>query len=164
MNRYAAKSGVCALLLCLLFSVNAQNSEVLQFSQPEYKERYYALIEQLRCMVCQNQTIAESNAELAVDLRARVFEMVERGASEDEVIEFMAARYGNFVLYNPPFKTSTVFLWFAPFIVIGLGSIMLVTFIVNRNRDTASGAEVSTSIRRRAEELTQRNKQQDSDS
>lgn len=143
-----------SLLLCLPASAGAQ--PVLEFSRPEYRERYDELVNQLRCLVCQNQTIAESNAELAVDLRNRVHEMIEQGASDDDIIDFMVKRYGDFVLYNPPLKPSTMLLWFAPFIVIGIGSIALVTFIVRRNKDTVSAADVSDSIRRRVEELTRR--------
>jgi cytochrome c-type biogenesis protein CcmH len=146
-----------ALLLCmLLLPAFAQNHAVLEFSHPEYKERYYELIGQLRCLVCQNQTIAESNAELAVDLRRRVHEMLEQGASDEAIIDFMAARYGDFVLYNPPLKPSTMLLWFAPFLVIGIGSIVLVVFILRRNKDTVSATDVSESVRRRVEELTHR--------
>lgn len=146
-----------ALLLCLLSPVGgAQSNALVEFSRPEYKERYYALINQLRCLVCQNQTIAESNAELAVDLRRRVHEMIEQGETDEGIIDFMASRYGDFVLYNPPLKPSTMLLWFAPFIVIGIGSVMLVLFIVRRNKDTVSATDVSESVRRRVEELTRR--------
>jgi cytochrome c-type biogenesis protein CcmH len=144
------------VFLCLLSPASAQNNAVLEFSHPEYKARYYSLIEQFRCLVCQNQTIADSNAELAVDLRELVYEMVERGASNNEVIDFMAARYGNFVLYNPPLKPSTMLLWFAPFFAIGIGSVVLVLFIVRRNKDTVSATHVSESVRRRVEKLTRR--------
>ena len=144
------------LALCLWLPVLAQHNTVLEFSRPEYKERYYGLVEQFRCLVCQNQTIAESNAELAVDLRELVYEMVEQGKNDEEVINFMAERYGNFVLYNPPLKASTMLLWFAPFIVIGIGSVTLVLFIVRRNKDKAFATDVPESVRRRVEELTRR--------
>jgi cytochrome c-type biogenesis protein CcmH len=148
-----------ALLGCgMLLSATAQddNKAVLEFSRPEYRERYHDLINQLRCLVCQNQTIAESNAELAVDLRNRVHAMLEQGSSDREIIDFMAARYGDFVLYNPPLKPSTMLLWFAPFLVIGIGSVLLVLFIVRRSRDSVSAADVSESVRRRVDELTRR--------
>lgn len=152
-----------SLLPLLLLSVAAQSNAVLEFSRPEYKERYHGLVNQLRCLVCQNQTIAESNAELAVDLRKRVHEMIEQGSSDDEIIDFMAARYGDFVLYNPPLKSSTLLLWFAPFIVIGIGSVVLVLFIVRRNKDTVSAGDVSDSVRRRVEELTRRQQERRQD-
>jgi cytochrome c-type biogenesis protein CcmH len=78
---------------------------------------------QLRCLVCQNQTIADSNADLAVDLKRQVREMLARGATDREVIDFMTARYGDFVLYRPPVKSSTALLWFGPaaLLVVALG-------------------------------------------
>ncbi len=150
--RFAKFPGLLAL--CLLLPALAQDNAALVFSRPEYKERYYGLVEQFRCLVCQNQTIGESNAELAVDLRRRVHEMIEQGQSNESIINFMAERYGNFVLYKPPLIASTILLWFAPFIVIVIGSVGLVLFIVRRNKDTVPTAEVSESVRRRVEELT----------
>ena len=76
--------------------------------------RVQKLSAQLRCLVCQNQTIADSNADLAVDLKRQVREMLARGASDREVIDFMTARYGDFVLYRPPVKGSTALLWYGP--------------------------------------------------
>jgi cytochrome c-type biogenesis protein CcmH len=154
MNLKLAKLLGLLAALCLMLPALAQHNTVLEFSRPEYKERYYHLVEQFRCLVCQNQTIAESNAELAVDLRNRVHEMVEQGQSDDDIVNFMAERYGNFVLYNPPLKPSTMLLWFAPFIAIGIGSVALVLFIMRRNKDTVSVTDVSESVRRRVAELT----------
>lgn len=159
MKTMLVKRSALPLLFCLLCPAVAQNNAALEFSQPEYKERYNDLVNQLRCLVCQNQTIAESNAELAVDLRKRVHEMLEQGSTDEQIIDFMASRYGDFVLYNPPLKPSTMLLWFAPFIVIGIGAVTLVIFIVRRNKDTVSAADVSDSIRRRVEELTRRQQQ-----
>jgi cytochrome c-type biogenesis protein CcmH len=156
MKKPAKLAPLLSLLCCLLFPVLAQSNAVLEFSRPEYKERYHNLVNELRCLVCQNQSIAESNAELAVDLRNRVYEMIEKGDSDEAIIDFMATRYGDFVLYNPPLKPSTMLLWFAPFIVIGIGSVVLVLFIVRRNKDTVSATDVSESVRRRVEELTRR--------
>ena len=161
MKRPFAKILILPALLCL-FSAFAQNNAVLEFSQPEYKTRYYDLIDQLRCLVCQNQSIADSNADLAVDLRMRVYRMIEEGTSDEAIINFMVERYGDFVLYNPPFKKSTLLLWFAPFIVIGVGSVLLVIFIVRRDKDTISEKEISESMRRRVSELMQQKKKRDS--
>jgi cytochrome c-type biogenesis protein CcmH len=81
---------------------------------PVAAKRAVALSEQLRCLVCQNQSIAESNAELAVDLRRQIDEQIRAGKSDSEIIDFMTARYGDFVLYRPPFKMQTVLLWLGP--------------------------------------------------
>jgi cytochrome c-type biogenesis protein CcmH len=89
-------------------------------------QRVNALAEELRCLVCQNQTLAESNAPLAVDLRKQMREQLSKGASEREVREFMVERYGDFVLYKPPFKASTAALWLGPFALLLLGIGLLV--------------------------------------
>lgn len=82
------------------------------------EERVLRLTHDLRCLVCQNQTVAESNAELAVDLRRQAREMLEKGMDEDQVRAFMVERYGDFVLYRPPFKASTWLLWLGPFVLL----------------------------------------------
>src|SRR3981189_1123550 len=89
-------------------------------------KRVIDLAAELRCLVCQNQSLAESNAGLAVDLRNQIREQLARGASEREVVDFMVARYGDFVLYRPPLKASTVLLWAGPFLFLGLGTFILV--------------------------------------
>ena len=84
-------------------------------------KRVATLADELRCLVCQNQTLAESNAPLAVDLRNQIREQLAKGASESEVRDFMVERYGDFVLYKPPFKASTAALWVGPFILLAIG-------------------------------------------
>jgi cytochrome c-type biogenesis protein CcmH len=94
--------------------------------EPEVERRVNALANELRCLVCQNQTLADSNAPLAVDLRNQIREQLKAGASEGDVIDFMVARYGDFVLYRPPFKTTTIALWAGPFAFLVLGMWVLV--------------------------------------
>ena len=91
-----------------------------------------AISSELRCLVCQNQTIADSHAELAVDLRAQVREMLQAGKTDQQITEYMTARYGDFVLYRPPFKPATALLWIGPaaMVLIGLGAL----FVVLRRR------------------------------
>lgn len=91
-----------------------------------FEARLKRLEADLRCLVCQNQTLAESNAPLAVDLRSQIRDQLARGASEREVREFMVARYGDFVLYKPPLKASTVALWLGPFALLVAGFALLV--------------------------------------
>lgn len=95
--------------------------EPRDFASPEHEQRYRALIEELRCLVCQNQNIADSNADLASDLRREVYRMVEDDRSADEIAGFMVARYGEFVLYRPAFRVETVFLWVGPFGLVAAG-------------------------------------------
>ena len=102
---------------------------VLLFSLPglaDDAQRIRQLEEKLRCLVCQNQTLADSNAELAVDLRNVIREQLAKGASERDVRAFMVARYGDFVLYRPPLKASTVALWAGPFVLLAGGLVLLV--------------------------------------
>ncbi len=95
--------------------------------------RYKALTEELRCLVCQNQSLADSNAELATDLRERIYTMITQGATNDEIVHFMVARYGNFVLYRPPLTSSTLLLWFGPFLLVLIGATLLVVRIRRRS-------------------------------
>jgi cytochrome c-type biogenesis protein CcmH len=100
-----------------------------QLADPEQQKTYELINSELRCLVCQNQTIADSNAELAGDLRRQVFEMLQQGKSKDEIIQFMTERYGDFVLYNPPLKTKTALLWLGPIAFLITGLIMIFWFI-----------------------------------
>src|SRR5438874_11934618 len=93
------------------------------------ERRVTDLAHEMRCLVCQNQTIAESNAPLAVDLRNQIREQLAAGKSEREVVDFMVARYGDFVLYRPPFKGTTLILWGGPFIFLVAGFYFLLRFL-----------------------------------
>jgi cytochrome c-type biogenesis protein CcmH len=100
---------------------------------PNLEKRVTGLAHELRCLVCQNQTIADSNAPLAVDLRNQIREQLAAGKSESDVIDFMVARYGDFVLYRPPLKASTVFLWAGPFVFLLLGAFLLFRRVTRRS-------------------------------
>lgn len=92
---------------------------------PALDKRAMALSEQLRCLVCQNQTIADSNAELAVDLRGQVREKLGQGMSEEQVVDYLVQRYGDFVLYRPPVRGTTWLLWFGPLLLLAGGLVAL---------------------------------------
>lgn len=96
-------------LLLLIPLVGQAAIEVAQFDNPEQEARYNKLIAELRCLVCQNQNLADSNADLAKDMRRKTYEMVKTGASTEDVVDYMVKRYGDFVLYRPPFRASTCF-------------------------------------------------------
>jgi cytochrome c-type biogenesis protein CcmH len=117
---------------------------------PTLEKRTAALADELRCLVCQNQTLADSNAPLAVDLRNQIREQLAKGASEREVVDFMVARYGDFVLYRPPFKASTFLLWTGPFLLLVLGAAVLVRRLT-RSRPPAP--QLSEAERARAAKL-----------
>jgi cytochrome c-type biogenesis protein CcmH len=115
-------------------------------------DRAVALAAQLRCLVCQNQSIAESNAELAVDLRRQIDEQIAAGRTDREILDFMTARYGDFVLYRPPFKASTALLWLGPALLLAIGIGVLARTL--RNRAAAGGERpLSDEERKRAEAL-----------
>ena len=149
------------LSLLLLWSVSAlAGVEVHTFEKPEQEQQYNRLIAELRCLVCQNQNLADSNAELAQDLRQEVYEMIQNGASDQEIINFMVVRYGDFVLYRPPFKATTAFLWIGPFIILIAGFVILLVFI--RKRKQVGAVKLDESEHARARELLNENNETDS--
>lgn len=142
LKRAAAALALSAALT-LPMATQAREAAPTAFD-PVAHERVVQVSEQLRCLVCQNQSIAESNAELAVDLRNQVIEQVKAGKTNKEIIDYMVERYGDFVLYRPPFKSTTYILWIGPIalFLIGLGA-----FYVNlrrRKRVVASEAKPLT--------------------
>jgi cytochrome c-type biogenesis protein CcmH len=113
-------------LTLLLASGAAPASEAAPAAEdPALEKRVNALSAELRCLVCQNQTIADSNASLAVDLKNQIREKLKQGESESQIIDFMVARYGDFVLYRPPVKAATLVLWFGPLLLVLAGLIVL---------------------------------------
>ena len=138
------------LLAVLLASLRAAASE-----DPALDKRVSALASELRCLVCQNQTLADSNAPLAVDLRNQIREQLKAGASERDVTDYMVARYGDFVLYRPPLKTTTALLWFGPLILVVIGAGVGVVALRRRRRRVAA-APLSAEETRRLEHLLRR--------
>ncbi len=124
------------LLFLLMISISSHAVDSRQLSDPKQQESYETLTKELRCLVCQNQTIADSNAELAGDLRRQVYEMLQQGKTEQEIIRFMTDRYGDFVLYKPPFAGKTSLLWIAPVLFLFMG-LMTIFFVIRRKRARA---------------------------
>ena len=98
------------------------------------QERFQSLTNELRCMVCQNQTIAESNAGLAVDLKKQVAKQINEGKTDDQILNFMEERYGEFVLYNPPVSLENSLLWLTPFIVLIIAVLILISALKRQNK------------------------------
>ena len=98
------------------------------------EQRIRQLEEKLRCLVCQNQTLADSSAELAGDLRRQVREQVKAGRSDEQIVDYLVQRYGDFVLYDPPFKAATLLLWIGPFVLLAAAALVLVTILRRRRR------------------------------
>jgi cytochrome c-type biogenesis protein CcmH len=109
-------------LLAALFASNGQALEIRQFDDPAKQQRYESLIKELRCLVCQNQSLADSDADLAKDLRDEVYQIIQSGKSEQEAAQFLVDRYGDFVLYRPPLKPATSLLWMGPFALLLVGT------------------------------------------
>ena len=117
---------VAFLVLLLVWTAIAQAGEAVPTEQdPVKQQRAVRLAEQLRCLVCQNQTIADSNAALAVDLRGQIREQISAGRSDGEIVDYMVQRYGDFVLYSPPFKATTALLWIGPALLLLIGAAVL---------------------------------------
>lgn len=113
-------------LTALLFSSVAFSAiDALNFSSPQQESDYHQLTQSLRCPQCQNNNIADSNATIAVDMRGKVFELLQEGKSKNDVVDYMVARYGNFVTYDPPMTASTLVLWIAPLLLVLLGVVFL---------------------------------------
>ena len=122
---------LAALMACSLGAAWASEAAPAS-ADPALEARMMAISSELRCLVCQNQTIADSHAELAVDLRTQVRELLQAGKTNEQITDYMTARYGDFVLYRPPFKAATALLWIGPavMVLIGLGAL----FVVLRRR------------------------------
>jgi cytochrome c-type biogenesis protein CcmH len=123
---------IVALVFALVAGVVAAQEAAPAAADPELEARMVRITAELRCLVCQNQTIADSNAGLAIDLKNQVREMLRRGDSDQQIIAFMTERYGDFVLYRPPLKKTTAILWFGPAILLVGG--LLILFLVLRRR------------------------------
>ncbi|MDO8466083.1 MAG: cytochrome c-type biogenesis protein CcmH [Gallionella sp.] len=115
------KKNMLMLLLCLLpaFSYAGEAKDIA--ADPVLEKRMIGLAENLRCLVCQNESLASSHADLAEDLRREVREQMQKGLSDQEIIDYLVSRYGDFVLYDPPVKKSTLILWYGPFVLLLLG-------------------------------------------
>jgi cytochrome c-type biogenesis protein CcmH len=122
-----------------------------EFQDPAQEQRFHHLIGELRCPKCQNQTLADSNAPLSQDLRQRIYEMIQAGRSDQEIIDFMVARYGDFIIYRPPLKPTTWVLWFGPFTFVALAMLGLVFWVKRRGRQAPP--ELSAEERQRLAKL-----------
>ncbi len=135
-------------LACVCLPLQAA-IETYEFDSPQQEAEYKQLIEELRCLVCQNQNLAGSDADLAKDLRRETYEMLQQGKSRDQVIEFMVARYGDFVLYRPQFKSSTFLLWLGPFLLL----VVVLVMVIRRLRASSRPAEVDAAALAEARQL-----------
>lgn len=149
INRIFAALALGLVLYC--GSLQATTTlESFSFPTPEQEQHFKKLIGGLRCLVCQNESLADSDAELAHDLRDEVYGMMKDGKSDKEIIDFLVARYGDFVLYKPPLKPSTWLIWFGPFVLLLIALLLLLRSL--RRQQHVPQREISDADRRRLEQ------------
>ncbi|MFM8330117.1 MAG: cytochrome c-type biogenesis protein [Candidatus Methylumidiphilus sp.] len=141
------------LLLGLSLALAVQAVEIRPFDDPAKQQAYENLVKVLRCLVCQNQSLADSDADLAKDLRTEVYNIIQSGKSEADAAKFLVDRYGDFVLYKPPLKAATSLLWLGPFVLLLAGLGYLVLLAVKRSRARQADVALSDEERRRLLEL-----------
>jgi len=140
------------LLLMIVSCYALSAAEVKEFSSDQLRDRFQVLVNELRCPKCQNQNLADSNSPIASDLRKEIFRMLEEGQSDQEIIDFLVVRYGEFVMYRPPVKKTTLVLWLAPGFLLLIG---IVVIIVIRRRQTMVSGTSSALVGGEQEQLDQ---------
>lgn len=139
-------------LLCLLPVFSYAGEAKDRAADPVLEKRMIGLAEKLRCLVCQNESLASSHSELAEDLRREVREQMQKGMTDQEIIDYLVSRYGDFVLYDPPVKKTTLVLWYGPFALLLIGSGVLI-YQLRRRKSQIPEAELSAEETQRAAEL-----------
>lgn len=150
MNLYRQLFGGLLLLLAAPLAAIPVGTP-LEFDSPAQEEQYQVLIRELRCTVCQNQSLVDSNAGLARDLRRNIYQMIREGQDREEITAYMVSRYGDFVLYRPPVQPNTYLLWFGPFLFLAVGALVLVAVVGRQRR--AADAGLTAEERARLEQL-----------
>ncbi|MFC0323492.1 cytochrome c-type biogenesis protein CcmH [Gallibacterium melopsittaci] len=132
------------LLFVIIFSANSAIAaiEALHFRSQAEEQTYHELTQELRCPQCQNNNIADSNALVATDMRAKVLELLQQNKSKQEIIDYMVARYGNFVTYDPPVTAGTIILWIAPLALVLLG----IGFLVRRRKSLPTEQNIESTL------------------
>jgi len=143
---------VLIILVSACFGGALVAKEAQPNEDPRIEQRMRALTEQLRCLVCQNETLADSRADLAEDLRKQIREQMKAGKSDQEILAFLTQRYGDFVLYKPPVKATTYLLWFGPFILLIAGTGVLYRYLKHRH-ELIQDKPLTAAERRRAEDI-----------
>ena len=144
------------LFLCCSLFLSALSFAVVEghkypFDNQQDTERFNQLAEDLRCPKCQNQNLADSNAPVARDMRDKVYELLQQGKSDDEVVGYMVDRYGDFVRYNPPVRANTLLLWYGPAIIFGFG--LLIIVLIRRGHKSGGSKPLSDEEKARLEKL-----------
>ena len=155
VKTFLRRAGLILVVACSLpfaSSHFALAKEAQPNEDPKIEQRMKALTEQLRCLVCQNETLADSRADLAEDLRKQIREQIKAGKTDPEILAFLTERYGDFVLYKPPVKKTTYLLWFGPFVLLIAGTGLLYRYVKHR-REMIKETPLTAADRKRAEEI-----------
>jgi cytochrome c-type biogenesis protein CcmH len=152
----ARSSLLASLFLCLLASVTPAQVQIEDqpSDDPVIEQRLAKLSQELRCLQCQNQTLADSPASIAADLRREIRAQMKAGKSDQEIVAFLTQRYGDFILYRPRVTPATYLLWFGPFLIL-IGGLAVLFYYIKRRRDAIPDQPLSADERRRAQELLQ---------
>ena len=154
---HTARCAIAAACLALACTAAPAREAAPTAADPALEARVMAVADELRCLVCQNETIAASSAELAVDLRQQIRVQLTQGRSRTEILDYMTARYGDFVRYKPPLNAGTVLLWLGPFVLLLLGGLLLWRQLRQQAHATAScaapAARLTDAERQRAQHL-----------
>lgn len=118
--------------------VFASPVDTYKFTDPVKKQRYQDLIEELRCPKCQNQNLADSNSPISQDLRKQVYDQIQQGKADQEIVDYMVYRYGEFILYRPKLNQKTYFLWFGPIVFIAFGAILMIIFVRRQKKQIST--------------------------
>jgi cytochrome c-type biogenesis protein CcmH len=140
------------LMFCLLPAFALAGEAQDMAADPVLEKRMIGLADKLRCLVCQNESLASSHADLAEDLRREVREQMQKGLTDDEIIEYLVSRYGDFVLYDPPMKSYTMLLWFGPFALL-IVAVLGLLFQLRKRRETVPEANLTPEAHQRAAAL-----------
>lgn len=144
------------LLMFLTFSAKAEMVDTFQFHSVDDRVRAVELAKSLRCPQCQNQNLVESNSPIAYDLRIEVYEMINAGKSNEQIIEVMTSRFGHFVLYQPPFQWTTALLWLLPFSLILLGGLLMWRYVKQRSKTVLKQTALSVEQQRALQDLLEK--------
>ncbi len=145
-----------AVMLGLLLLSNSLAGDIYPFQSLVKKQQFFRLTHQLRCLVCQNEDIASSNAKLAADLRDQVYTMIQQNQSDQQIKMYMVKRYGDFVLFKPPVNQRTYLLWFGPFVLVVLGLLILWWMLYRYRRASFVDNKTTESDERRLREMLKR--------
>lgn len=138
----------------LFFISNVYSSdEPVEFKNPEHEQRYQVLTEEIRCLVCQNQSLADSHADLAQDLRKEIYNMIVSGKTDEQIIQFLVDRYGDFVLYRPSLKENTWLLWFGPFLFLVIALVAAVIIVKKQSHSDNLKADINEEQKKRLAKL-----------